>query len=385
MTSKTNLTIEDYRIIYDDPAHPASGAACVFHDNALWMTFLKASDAELGLWTSLTRSDDLGQTWSPPVPFGPPIIDPAAEFQGVCVAHSASDGRLIACGFHRPRGITECDDMNWRPGDALIGRQRAPGSHDFDWTRYPSGTFQGEQFVASGIRTRSGRIVFTIWGAMRQGENWWCGVLLSDDDAQTLCYRGVAYEPDLSIRADPSVTAGYNEQTIFETLDGRLVSLIRGRDAIGAIHGSNPGSSEALFTRCVSSDGGATWSSPELTNLPGTGAASDGFTLPDGSLLMAARMPTVWTRHDHHSLHGLHIARSYDAGKSWETECVFYRDPEGFAYDDYYNAMNGQFMRLDENRAMYVFGYFQHRQDRHRVNAVTFSWSPDHARTMTHD
>ena len=70
------------------------------------------------------------------------------------------------------------------------------------------------------------------------------------------------------------------------------------------------------------------------------------------------------------------MGRSFDTGHTWQTELVFWRDPEGVAYDNYYNAMNGQWVRLDEQRALYVFGYFQHQQNRHRVNALLLSWAP---------
>ena len=54
---------------------------------------------------------------------------------------------------------------------------------------------------------------------------------------------------------------------------------------------------------------------------------------------------------------------------------IFHRDPQGEPFDNYCNAMNGQFVRLDERRALYVFGHFQYQQDRHRTLCVEFSWN----------
>jgi hypothetical protein len=369
--ARTTLVVEDYRVLFDRPDLPSSGAGCVYHDGTLWMAFQKASDSDGGLNSSLISSTDLGRTWSDPVPFGPPVPHPEVDFQGVNIAHVTADGTLIVSGKYLPGAGR--DGVIWRPSEAILGR-RATTDQDFSWTHYPSGTFLAEQGMSPGIMTRSGRLVFALWGARAEGENWRCGVLLSDDNGLSLRYREVGYEPDPAIRHSPEMPAGYNEQTLFETNSGSLVSLIRGRDALGAIPGSSPNSSEALFSRSESADGGETWSVPELTNLPGTGAASGGWTLADGSLLLPARVPTVWTRHDKHSLCGLHLARSFDEGRTWETELVFHRDPDGEFFDNYYNAMNGQFVRLDQHRALYVFGYFQAQQDRHRTLCVELSW-----------
>jgi hypothetical protein len=376
-TTKTNLIVEDYRVLFEREDFPASGTSCLCHNGVLSLSIQKASDGARGLGEFLTHSEDMGNTWSEPEPFGPPLMDPEVEFQGLSLAYATADGTQIAVGHYLPHGIREGhhgEDKQWRPGDMLVGRKPA-GAAAFEWTRYASGTFLGEQFVAPGIMARSGRLVLTIWGAKQRGENWRCGVLLSDDGGQTFRYRDVAYEADRAIRNVAEMPAGYNEQTLFETLDGTLVSIIRGRDAIGAIPGSSPRCSEALFSRSVSTDGGETWSNPQLTNLPGTGAPADGLTLPDGSLLLPARVPTVWSRHDDYSLCGLHMARSFDEGQTWETERVFHRDPAGNLYDNYYNAMNGTFVRLDDERAMYVFGHFDRKRERHRVNAVVLSWS----------
>ena len=375
-SAKTEIDVEEYKVLFEHDDFPASGSSCVHWDGTLAMTVQKASDAEKGISTSYTESSDMGQSWSTPVPFGPPLQDPDTEFQGVGLAHVVGNGTIVAVGVHLSRGYdsSKGPESLYRPCEALIGF-RHPGSSEFVWSRYASGTFMDEQFVAPGLQTSSGRLILTIWGSRRQAENWRCGVLLSDDDGKTLRYRDVGYQADLSIRNKPKVPAGYNEQTLFELPGDRIVSVIRGRDHLGEYYGASRRSSDALFSRSISQDGGETWSEPELTNLLGTGAPSDGLALPDGSLLMPARMPSSWSRWDDHSLCGLHMARSYDAGLSWETELVFMRDPEGNTYDNYYNAMNGTFVRLSDNRAMYVFGQFDKQRNRHRVDAVTLRWS----------
>jgi hypothetical protein len=373
--TRTSLNVEEYRVMYDDPAYPASNASCAMQDGVLWMTLQEATDGDLGHIMRLTRSSDMGRTWSTPEPFGPPVDDLHNEFQSAHLM-SMPNGTLLSVGTHRPLDAGTAhkpEGIVWRPSSVQIGKQQEVGG-PFTWSEFPSGTFMGEQFAYPGLVTRNGRLVLSVWGAKEHGENWRCGVLLSDDEGETFRYRDVAYEADLAIRLDPHVTAGYNEQTLMETPEGLLVSIIRGRDRLGAIEGSSPSSSEAWFAHCESHDGGETWSEPTFTNLPGTGAAWNSLTLPDGSLLLGSRLPTTWSRHDGYALCGLHLGRSYDSGRTWQTELVFWRDPEGVPYDNYYNAMNGQWVQLEERRAMYVFGYFQHRQNRHRVNSLTLSW-----------
>ena len=224
-----------------------------------------------------------------------------------------------------------------------------------------AGALLTEQFIAPGIALPDGRLVFTMWGSAVRGDNWQCGVLLSDDGGRTLRYRQVGYEPDPAIRKDPEVMAGFNEQTLFAAPDGTLVSVIRGRDHLGSMPGSKPRSSDCLFFRAASRDRGETWSAPEATDLPGTGAPAGGLALPDGSLVLPARLPSHWSRHRGHSFCGMHMARSFDQGRTWSTDLLFDHTPDGEPFDNYYNAMNGTFvpLRREAREAMYVFGHFR--------------------------
>ena len=44
--------------------------------------------------------------------------------------------------------------------------------------------------------------------------------------------------------------------------------------------------------------------------------------------------------------------------------------PRGWPFDNHYNAMNGQFVPLDADRALYVFGQFDTAGDVHRILAL---------------
>lgn len=373
------VTVYNYRLFFDRQreGHRASYGSVVPHRDQFLLLFLKASDGAKGQVSKLTRSADAGRTWSNPEPFGPPI---AAEFpdcnQGLNLVTVTKAGTLLSCGYFIPQGIREngnhehyLADVAWRPCDALVGRQ--PADQDqMTWTRFPSGTFMGEQFLEPGLVSRTGRIILPLWGAKNKGDNWSCGVILSDDDGVTWRFRHVGLVADQLTRTNPAVPAGFNEQTLFQASDGTLISIIRGRERLGA---ADPQGRETYFFRSISTDDGETWSTPALTNLAGTGASHNSVTLADGSLLFCARIPhhpeTLGVTPDFPQLCGLHIVRSFDHGSTWKTVRFIQHTPEGDGFDNYYNAMNGYFIPQPDNRWAYAFGHFDNKNDRHRILA----------------
>jgi hypothetical protein len=66
-------------------------------------------------------------------------------------------------------------------------------------------------------------------------------------------------------------------------------------------------------------------------------------------------------------LFGLHIARSYDNGETWHTELFKQQDPEGNPFDNYYNTMNGQFIKINNNAWYYIFWQFDLKRKIHRI------------------
>ena len=143
------------------------------------------------------------------------------------------------------------------------------------------------------------------------------------------------------------------------------------RDARG-YHGLAESPDDTWFFRSVSEDDGQTWSAPELTDVAGTGAAGLGYTLPDGSLLHACRIPYSRTLCSlpEPELCGLHLTRSSDQGRTWQTEMLQQRDPEGTPFTNYYNAMNGQFVPVNEREFLYVFGHFSVAEKIFRILAL---------------
>lgn len=372
------VRVTGYTVLFDGQAKGfASSAGTVARWNGkLLHVFQKASDAAAGLRPSFAESGDEGKIWSEPKPWMPEVFtgDPR-EFVGLSPFGPTRKGTLLAVGFRTRRAIREGNykqDVRWRPGELLIGRMRKGGSR-FELKSYPAGTFLGEQFPAPGLILADGRIVVTVWGAAKEGENWQAGVLLSDDDGQTWKYRPVGPPVDNSFRDDPEMPVGFNEQTMFELPGGRMVSLLRARAKLGRLPESPR---DTWYYRAESSDRGETWSKPEPTNLAGTGAPSAGITLPDGSLLTASRIPYSRSLYklENSNAFGLHLARSFDRGKSWQTAQILEKGPDGRLFDNHYNAMNGQFLQLSRTKWLYVFGEFRNKENVHRTLAVRLAF-----------
>ncbi|MFN0167149.1 MAG: sialidase family protein [Bryobacteraceae bacterium] len=361
-------------VFFDQQANGFASSSCqtVRWNGKLLHVFQKASDAAAGLRPSSSESSDDGKTWSSPVPWMAKLFEGGPqEFLALYPFGPTRRGTLLAVGFHTRRAVRDGSyraDVRWRPGELLIGRM-AKGSSDFAMKTYESGAFLGEPFVAPGLILSSGRIALTLWGARREAENWQAGVLLSDDDGATWRFRVVGPPAAMEMRDQPDMPVGFNEQTLFELPGGGLVSLLRARAKLGRIPESPR---DTWFFRSESRDGGETWSAPEPTNLAGTGAPSSGITLPDGSLLTAARIPysrTLYPLADPAG-YGLHLARSADRGRTWQTARLIQKSPEGRVFDNYYNAMNGHFLPVGRAEWLYVFGEFRHKENVHRTLAV---------------
>lgn len=372
--------VKDYRVFYDNQreGYGTIFGSLLVTDDSVWLGVFsgggKYQDDEIGMLPFSIRTADNGHSWSKPETFARQLLE-GHEGQSLVmrVFGPTKKGTIIAIGYQYQNdtvGNEVFEDTQWRSYQLIIGR-REKGESDFTYRRFPSASFLGEQFVEGGLQLPDGRIVLTIWGAKHHGENWRCGVLLSDDDGKVWKYRDVAYEPDRSIRDKSGVVAGFNEQTLFLTHDGTLVSIIRGREKLGRVPTS---SEDTWFFRSESRDHGETWSYYEPTDLVGTGGAfGTGITLSDGSLLQACRVPYARNHYQlpDQKLFGLHIVRSFDLGRSWRTEHVIQYDPEGKPFKDYYNVMNGQFVETDDGTWLYQFGQFDKTNQIYRILSLS--------------
>ena len=375
--TKDSLVIKDYRVFYDgqDEGYNTIGGHFIFKEGGELIgvfTGGKVGDYETDKKPFLIRSNDTGKTWSKPELFAQSVLINPKESEkgglGMSISGPTLKGTLLAIGNQLregKEGSGKVADPQWRDNTLIIGRKEN-NAQKWAYNFYPSGTFLGEQFVGGGLQLPDGRLIFTIWGAKNKGENWRCGVLISDDDGISWKYRDVAYESDLNIRDKTDVSAGFNEQTVFLTKEGKLISIIRGRDKLGRLKDSPK---DTWFFRSESTDEGESWSEYKLTNLAGTGATSIGLTLPDGSLLQACRIPYSRKMYQlkEPDLYGLHFTRSFDEGKTWKTEQLLQRAPGGKPFTNYYNAMNGQFLKLNDKEWLYIFGQFDSKEKVFRI------------------
>ena len=372
---KSRIEVKDYRVFYE--GRESIGGSLVHLGDELVGVLGGGpfDDDEAGQHPFIMRTRDWGKTWTEPELFEPPIVEnPQRESVGLSLFGPTRRGTLLANGCHMKLGERAerlYEDLSFRAYTLLLGRKEA-GDAEFAYRQCLPGTFLGEQFVERGIELPSGRLVFGIWGVRERGENWRCGVLLSDDDGVSWRYRDVGYEPDMGIRDNPGAggyPAGFNEQSLFLLDSGRIVSIIRGREKLGRLPDSER---DTWFFRSVSDDEGETWSTPEPTDVAGTGAAGVGLVLPDGSLVHACRVPYSRTLYalPEPERFGLHLARSFDEGRTWTPERFVQRDPEGRPFTNHYNAMNGQFVRVDERRWLYVFGQFAVAEKIYRILAL---------------
>lgn len=375
-----SIEIKDYRVFYDgqDQGYNTISGSFVNMGNEIRGVFTGGTygDMTTGKRPFLIISKDMGKTWSEPELFGQDLLINPDEWEKEAlrlgIYGPTKDGTLLCAGdqfTEGDEGTGALKDPQWRNHTLNIGRMEK-SSGQWSFNRYPSGTFLGEQFMAGGVQLKNGRLVYTIWGAKNKGENWRCGVMISDDDGISWKYRDVAYESDPGIRDRPDVMAGFNEQSLFLTPKGKLISIIRGREKLGRVTDSPR---DTWFFRCESNDDGETWSEYELTNIAGTGAAGVGLTLPDGSLLHACRVPYSRSMYQlpEPDFFGLHFARSFDEGKTWQTEKIIQRDPEGQPFKNYYNAMNGEFLQINDNEWLYIFGQFDRENEIYRILSCT--------------
>jgi hypothetical protein len=373
--TKSRVTIEDFEVFIDLRDQGFGDVICggLFTEDNGDMSFRfghslisdYCEDDWVGIHTHITRSTDGGRTWSPPeLVTMPRVKNLGRESFSWGPFCRTKDGTVLYTGIHQVldgEDGTVHQDMSLRDYMVLYARrEKGQSEQEMEIVEWPSGTYMGEQFLEGGFQLPSGRLIYTMWGIMTRGENWRCGVMISDDDGQTWHFHTVGYEPDLSIRDNPDQPAGFNEQTLFHTNEGKIVSIIRAREKLGrGVPGG--GEQDTFFFRSESNDDGETWTRPEPTNLPGTGATiGQGLTLPDGSLLIGCRIPYSRKYYDlpERELHGLNLARSFDDGRTWTPEHIIQRDPEGNPFTSHYCAMNGRFRKISEDRFEYIFGFF---------------------------
>lgn len=341
-------------------------------DGCLEMAFSKSlnfhyvEDLALGVHGFMVRTCDDGQTWSEPERQDSRglVKDEKIESFNLWPFIRTRNGTDLWVMNHQHTDTPPTGDathgfqveMNDLQHDSFIGRrEKSQTEFRFDTNLQDFADFF---FVEGGFQFPSGRILLTGWGGNHH-ENWIAAALISDDDGVTWRKSIVGYEPDISIRDNPNVTAGFNEMTMFLDPDGTVVAIMRGREGLGRGVPGTPFGRDTWYLRSESRDQGETWSKPVITNLAGTGSPARSLVLPDGSYLLPTRVPYSRDYYDlpDKELYGLHLARSFDKGKTWATERIIQHDPEHIPMRKHWTAMNGIFLKVDESTYDYIFGF----------------------------
>ncbi|MBW7893414.1 MAG: hypothetical protein H3C48_20845, partial [Chitinophagaceae bacterium] len=164
---RDSLIISDYRIFYDgqDSGYNTIGGHFIFkEDGELAGTFTGEkfgdvdSDYSTGKEPFLVRSNDTGRTWSKPELFAPQLLinpeERGKEALWMSVFGPTDKGTLLAIGGQYTEGQKSSGmlaDPQWRDVMLIIGRKEV-ASEKWDYTRYPSGTFLGEQWMEGGLQ-----------------------------------------------------------------------------------------------------------------------------------------------------------------------------------------------------------------------------------------
>lgn len=311
----------------------------------LLVSFCTQFDCLPGGEAYLLRSTDEGRTWSKPVPM---------------VRSKKPDGCInLSVGLTRLRNGTllyPCCDAKltrkWdqHEADLLILRSC---DHGFTWSDpSPIATEVLEPFAYGKIiELADGNLLCPIWGKRVSDEPWRSGLIRSRDGGLTWGdHVTIGYNPNPMIPTphaspltpdEPVHCAGFNEATLLELPDRRILAVLR-QQGVG-------GRKRDLY-RSISSDGGRTWSEPECLSLWGT---SPSLHLgPDGEVILGYRnhlgnpQGLVGA--------GVGISVSEDGGQSWSRHQLL-EDPLGHRYGHEFEAGYPAFLDLEGGRVLVVF------------------------------
>ena len=213
------------------------------------------------------------------------------------------------------------------------------------------------------IELADGDLLCPIWGKRVSEEAWRTGMVRSRDGGRSWGeHVTIGYDPRTVIPAsnasdDESVhCAGFNEATLVELPDGRILAVLRQQGVGPAVR--------QLF-QSLSCDGGRTWSVPEPLPLWGTSPSL--HLTASGTLLLGYRNH----RGNPQGLEaaGVGISLSEDFGATW-TEHRLLEDPQGYQYQHEFEAGYPAFLDLDPQRTLVVFYSFDPALDSPRYLAA---------------
>ncbi len=135
--TRTILRFSNYRVLFDrvQQGYPTCGASFLYRKGTLELIFLRPTEDGRGQETFLTRSDDLGKTWSDPVSFGPPVGNPKKLYQNASLVGVTASGTSLVTGSFTPRIPGRGYGSTWiDPPDPKLYGMHFARSFDLDKT-----------------------------------------------------------------------------------------------------------------------------------------------------------------------------------------------------------------------------------------------------------
>jgi Neuraminidase (sialidase) len=217
------------------------------------VSFCTEFDCRPGGDAHLVRSSDEGRTWSAPMKILGSRKPDGCINLSVGLATLRDGAVLYPCCDAR---ITRTWDQH--DADLIILRS---GDHGRTWSApAPIPVGVKEPFAYGRIvELSSGDLLCPIWGKRVAEEQWTSGLVRSRDGGRTWGeHVSIAFDPEAALTLVPPSSdeyhcAGYNETTLLELPDGRVLAILRQQGVEGR---------KRDLYRSESSDGGRTWSKP---------------------------------------------------------------------------------------------------------------------------
>ncbi len=321
----------------------------------LLVSFCTQFDCQPGGEAFLLRSSDKGRTWNAPVSLVRSKKPDGCINLSVGLTTLKNGTVLYPCCDTR---ITRKWDQH--EADLLILCSR---DHGATWSDpVPIGTDVVEPFAYGKIiELRNGDLLCPIWGKRVCEEAWRTGLVRSRDGGRTwgehvtIGYEsnpmlqtphasGLISEASLRTPHAPIHCAGFNEATLLELPDGRILAVLR-QQGVGQ-------TLRQLF-QSLSCDGGHSWSEPQPMPLWGT---SPSLHLTESGLLLLGYRNHVGNPQGLAAA-GVGISLSEDFGATWPEHRLL-DDPQGYRYQHEFEAGYPAFLDLDRRRTLVVFYSF---------------------------
>ncbi|WP_092622009.1 exo-alpha-sialidase [Jiangella sp. DSM 45060] len=358
------LTVTDRGVAYADPAGAAYRPAITRAPNGdILATFNTTSDVNPGGTINLIRSTDDGRTWGPAV-----VLKEASEWENGSIYSSRgmttlSDGTILL-PFNE--GVNH-SPFNNRESKLFVARSTDSG-HTWEGLdtpiEMPVETREHWACCSRILELDDGSLLLPLWGTKdlvpdweADPQRWRAALVKSYDGGRTWTdYSTIAYDPNNPARANGAWPDGFNEPSIAQLPDGRLVAMLRYESITPDL--SSPDRFRVYVSH--SSDRGATWSPVKVTSL--LGATPSVAIAPCTNELGGEGTKLVFGYRDRSTIPGTStllnapaVSVSFDEGLTW-TGHMLLQPPDGGAPESSLGS-EMDFLPLDGSRLLTLFQY----------------------------